>query len=62
MAVYQKDEKILDYCSKIRELCQNEHNPNMFCSKLREILKNLNNIKKEAKLKLSIYIIEKSDD
>jgi hypothetical protein len=52
----------VEYCHKIRELCRNELDSATFSSKLLEILKNLNVIKQKAKLKLSIYIIGKSDE
>lgn len=53
---------IVDYCHKIRELCRSELDSATFSRKLLEILKNLNLIKQKAKLKLSIYIISKSDE
>ena len=62
MAVYQKNGNIIDYCHKIRKLCQNEFNSRAFSKKLVEILKDLNKIKQSAKYKLSIYILEKSDE
>lgn len=62
MAVRQETGKIIEYCFRIRDLCQNELDPNKFSKKLMSILKNLNKIKNEAKLKISIYIFEKSDD
>lgn len=62
MTVYQKRGNFVDYCHKIRDLCRNEIDSTMFSSKLIEILKNLNKIKQKAKLKLSIYIIAKSDE
>jgi len=52
----------VEYCHKIRELCRNELDSATFSIKLLEILKNLNLIKQKAKLKLSIYIIGKSDE
>ena len=60
MAVYQERGNIIDYCHKIRELCLNELDSRAFSKKLIEILENLNQIKQKAKLKLSIYILEKS--
>jgi len=62
VAVYQKNNRIVEYCHKIRELCRKEFDSNLFTNKLINILKNLNKIKKEAKLKMSFYLIEKSDD
>jgi len=62
MAVYQKNNRIIDYCHKIRELCRKEFDPDIFSNKLIDILKNLNKIKNDAKLKMSVYFIEKSDD
>jgi hypothetical protein len=62
MAVYQKRGNVIDYCHKIRDLCRNELDSREFSSKLIEILKNLNQIRQEARLKLSIYIIEKSHE
>ena len=62
MTVYQKRGNIVEYCHKIRELCRNELDSATFSIKLLEILKNLNLIKQKAKLKLSIYIIGKSDE
>jgi hypothetical protein len=61
MAVYQKRRNLIDYCHKIQDLCRTEFDPGLFSKKLIEILKNINQIKQTAKLKLSIYIIEKSD-
>jgi 5-carboxymethyl-2-hydroxymuconate isomerase len=60
--VYQEKGNFVDYCHKIRELCRNELDSREFSKKLIEVLKNLNQIKQKAKLKLSIYIIEKTDE
>ncbi|MFX0083985.1 MAG: hypothetical protein ACFE94_19740 [Candidatus Hodarchaeota archaeon] len=60
MAVYQKRGNIIDYCHKIRELCRNEFDSRIFSSKLIKILRSLNEIKQNARLKISIYIFEKS--
>jgi hypothetical protein len=62
MAVYEKSGKFIDYCHKIQDLCRNEFDSCAFSKKLIEILKNLNQIKQKSKLKLSIYILEKSDE
>ena len=62
MAVYEKSGNFADYCHKIQDLCRTEFDSPAFTKKLIEILKNLNEIKQKSKLKLSIYIIEKSDE
>lgn len=62
MAVNQKIGNIEDYCHRIRYLCRNEFDSQVFAKKLNEILKDLNQIKQKAKLKFSIYIITESDD
>ncbi|MFX1329807.1 MAG: hypothetical protein ACFE91_16885 [Promethearchaeota archaeon] len=62
MAVYQKNGNFIDYCHKIRELCRNELDPKAFSNKLIQVLKNINEYKEKAKLKFSLYIIEKSND
>jgi hypothetical protein len=62
MAVYEKSAKFIDYCHKIQDLCRTELDSRIFSKKLMEIIKNLNQIKQRSKLKLSIYILEKSDN
>ncbi|MFX0029168.1 MAG: hypothetical protein ACFE8B_08160 [Candidatus Hermodarchaeota archaeon] len=62
MAVHQERGDFIDYCHKIRKLCQNEFNSNVFSSKLIQILKNVNQLKEEAELKLSLYLFEECDD
>ena len=62
MAVYQKSGEFVDYCHKIRKLCQKEFDSQVFSSRLIQILKNINQLKEEAELKLSLYILEESDD
>ncbi len=62
MAVYQKRGDFIDYCHKIRKLCQNEFNSGVFSSKLIKILRNINQLKEEAELKFSLYIFEEYDD
>jgi hypothetical protein len=62
MAVYEKSTKFIDYCHKIQDLCRTEFDSGTFSKKLMEIIKNLHQIKQNSKLKLSIYIFEKSDD
>jgi hypothetical protein len=62
MAVYDKSRNFVDYCHKIQKLCRTEYNSPGFTTKLIEILKNLNEIKKTSKLRLSIYLIDKSDE
>ena len=62
MAVYIKRGNIIGYCHKIRDLCRNELDSRVFSKKLIEILEDLNQIKQKAKLKISIYILEKSDE
>ncbi|MFW9827576.1 MAG: hypothetical protein ACFFEY_08295 [Candidatus Thorarchaeota archaeon] len=61
MAVYGKNINFVDYCHKIQELCRTEFDSHTFTEKLIKILKNLNDFKQKSKLRLSIYIIEKSD-
>ncbi|MDX1798842.1 MAG: hypothetical protein R3255_09355 [Candidatus Lokiarchaeia archaeon] len=62
MAVYNKSRNFIDYCHKIQKLCRTEYNSPAFSKKLIEILKNLNEIKQKSKLRLSIYLIDKSDE
>lgn len=62
MAVYQEKGNIIDYCHKIRDLCLNELDSRAFSKKLIQILEDLNHIKQNAKLKFSIYVLEKSDE
>jgi len=62
MAIYQERGNIIDYCHKIRELCRNELDSRVFSKKLIEILEDLNQIKQKAKFKISIYILEKSNE
>jgi hypothetical protein len=62
LETYQKLPDFIEYCNKISHLCQNDLDPKDFSKKLLNILKNLNKIKEEAKLRISIYIFEESND